>query len=276
LDRRTFSGWIFKAPFAAALLNAVPSSRDRNGGRHHDLNLQYALLVATVKGDYGGVISAIRSGADPNYRMMVKFGLAPDFRVSSRPTLFFPAERDHLKVCKALLDAGADPNLTTEELGDGDFHVLHHALSHDVVKLLLSRGANANPGGITVLSPYIYGDESFRTFKLLIDRGANVNALDPYRETTLSFALGYAGGAKQIQYLLQRNAKLFAQGSDHRDPRSLLEIATRRLHWDSESLKEFRASKNKDHDLEMRKVESVENSSRVLDIVKQFPSYEVS
>jgi ankyrin repeat protein len=93
-----------------------------------------------------------------------------------------------LGVLKVLLDHGADP--------DGkdrwDWSLLHYACEElDLAKLLLDKGANPNAvGNERGLRPLHLTADKGRTaaVQLLIRRGADVHAKDYYGRTALSYA----------------------------------------------------------------------------------------
>jgi ankyrin repeat protein len=128
----------------------------------------------------------------------------------------------HWRLCKFLLEQGADVNRAAHDTGET---ALHNALSKTdrlvydrVVKVLLANGADpntkTNPGietgafmrdcrtkGETPLHrAAAFGDEE--TIKLLLDAGAVVDAKDMHGDTPLSWASWYGRPAPVLRLLL--------------------------------------------------------------------------
>ncbi|KAK2467970.1 hypothetical protein APHAL10511_000265 [Amanita phalloides] len=126
-------------------------------------------------------------------------------------TMHIAAEYKHIDIVKYLLSKGADANAKTRQTGN----VLHAASvigNTEVVQLLLDMGAdvNANDG---FDSPLHAASEKghLETVRVLLDRGANVNATSGTYGHALQGATanGYIEVAK---LLLERGANANAQG----------------------------------------------------------------
>jgi ankyrin repeat protein len=132
--------------------------------------------------------------------------------LTATPLLALAIYRSPLRMLRALLDRGADPNY---EALDG-FPSIYAALStsrddrHAIIDLLLDRGADVNAQGINDYTPLHYAvslrDE--RAIAILLARGANPSLktrVDDYA-TPLEEAerRGNHEGAAMLRRLLQR------------------------------------------------------------------------
>ncbi len=130
----------------------------------------------------------IRKGANVNSQA---WGYAPAMEViwSGYTNATKPADIPSvLGVLKVLLDHGADPDAKDR----WDWSLLHYSCEElDLAKLLLDKGANPNAvENERGLRPLHLAADEGRTaaVKLLISRGADVNAKDYYGHTALSYA----------------------------------------------------------------------------------------
>ena len=108
-----------------------------------------------------------------------------------------------LEATQLLIDAGTDPN----ELGHGNVLAIHDA-SLEVVKYLISVGANVNKIGYEECTPLMYEVyvRNIKNVQYLIKQGVDVNyqrKLDGY--TSLHFAAQRCG-LEMIQLLLKHGA----------------------------------------------------------------------
>jgi ankyrin repeat protein len=116
----------------------------------------------------------------------------------------------HWRLCKFLIEQGADVNRPMEDTGETPMHSAicsHRGSSNLVVKVLLSQGANPNcitkhdvetggfmrdcrtKGETPLHRAAAFGDEEM--IQMLLDAGATVNAKDMNGETPLSWASWY-------------------------------------------------------------------------------------
>jgi ankyrin repeat protein len=103
------------------------------------------------------------------------------------------ARKNAPKVMEAVLKAGADP---VSLLSSGD-NVPRYAVSRDnadpeVVKVLLDNGIHANwrpPGGNQSLLQSAVTGQNLPVMKLLVDRGADINYVNPFTGSALHYAL---------------------------------------------------------------------------------------
>ena len=178
-------------------LGADPNKKNDAGGT--------ALMWAAR--DLGKIRLLVNHGADVNAR-------SEDHRTA----LMIAARRPGaVKIVKFLLDKGANPNPNSKPVGESS--PLMEALTsgdETIVKLLLDRGADASAtaemgltiavvnechhalewiaGRMTNKEPFtialqntaVFGDE--KAVRLMLDRGADVNAFDPFGKSPLMYA----------------------------------------------------------------------------------------
>lgn len=206
---------------------------------YHHQQASHTLIVAIKAKHISTALTALKAGADPNTRedalpsrsfsAFIKQLLDKCFhpRPKTAPSADKPlaALALHFKVSKtydpslvkALLEAGADPNVTI--LDSGASPLLWAAMDGDtqVVRLLLQY--HANPGvvdsnGVTTLqgASMVIGNVSIpdkvKCVSLLLNAGANINAQDNSGGTALMFACMEPGdeNIEIVRTLLQHHA----------------------------------------------------------------------
>ncbi|KAI6235435.1 SOCS box domain-containing protein [Aphelenchoides besseyi] len=129
--------------------------------------------------------------------------------------------QDHYDCAKLLLEQGADPNT---RYFDGPQITLVEPREYQYIRLLLEFGANPNVLSRKGISPLMksceLGEVTFRTSKLLIEHGADVNAVNfksSYPMSVLHYAVG-SGDLQTVKLLLEHGAKvnLEVDSSHHR------------------------------------------------------------
>ena len=124
-------------------------------------------------------------------KLLLKAGANPDAPSDAGPPLLWACGHGRTEVAEMLLDAGADPNGSSE---DGVTALLAAAAAGEteIVKLLLKRGADPNgkigedggsgEGGVKVTPLFVAANEgNKRMVELLVDAGASANAKDEVR-----------------------------------------------------------------------------------------------
>ncbi len=152
-----------------------------------------ALVRAAQRGDAEAVARAIARGADLNRRTSV-FG-ADNF--TGWTAMMWVAYRQNAEVVRLLTDAKADLN-PEDRFGRTALHVVfdgsHRGASERVVRFLLEAGADPMSrmhNGVTPLHLAVNrGDVA--SILLLIEAGADVNAVTTDGQTVLSNALNYS------------------------------------------------------------------------------------
>ena len=153
-----------------------------------------ALLHAAKYGRLEAVNLMLKAGADVNERC--------ETRHSEQITpLVMAICCGHAAVVSALVEAGADVQLTSELFQDGGQGIwapppLLIAKSPEIMKLLLDAGANpntvlsdTNPDMTTLLHALTLCDEGVHRARLLLEAGADPNAIDAEGHTPLDYAL---------------------------------------------------------------------------------------
>ena len=141
----------------------------------------------------GGVTELLNRGFDPNTK-----------NEKGQPGLTIAMQERSLKAARALLAA---PSTDVNALNTvGESALMMAALKGDMdgATMLLERGAQVNKSGCTPLHYAATGPEP-RLVRLLIDRGAELNARSPNGTTPLMMAAQY-GSEDSVNLLLERGA----------------------------------------------------------------------
>ena len=182
-----------------------------------------AILKATYSGRKEVVAVLLASGIDLNVFEAAATGQTDRVRVLVKrdPTLanafssdgFMPlglaAFFGHLETVNALLDAGAEVNVTTREsMKVTPLHSAAAAKQVAIARVLIGRGAKVNAAqpesGFTPLhEAALNGDIEFA--RLLLEHGADINAKMKDGKTPLTFALK-GGHTEMASFLLDRGA----------------------------------------------------------------------
>jgi ankyrin repeat protein len=209
------------------------------------------LLAAVQNRYYQLAVDLLAAGADPN--IANHGGWTPLYIATDNRNIEagdYPTRRpdmDHLDVIKALLDAGANPNLrmasSTETRTifthqwlheEGATPFLRAAQSGDLelMRLLLDYGADPNiptEAGVTPLMVaagigWVEGvtyewspQQTFETVQFLLDRGADVNAQDAVDGRTALMGAAHKGRPDVIQLLVDRGADMSLRDIGSRD-----------------------------------------------------------
>lgn len=136
------------------------------------------LHLALAEGHGDVAVFLIRNGADVNAKSAIL-----------GTPLHIAAQKGLLDVVQLLLEKGANPNVTSF-MGDTPLFWAVEESHFTIAKALLDAGAHVNAGGL-LGSPLHHAARKGRAdiVKLLISRGANVNAKDPGGATPLDVAV---------------------------------------------------------------------------------------
>ena len=136
----------------------------------------------------------------------VKLSLAEAVRINDIPQV------------KALLDAGADVNVT-DELGECPLHIAAVRGYLQAVSMLIAKGADVNAGDVRGLTPLHAAAWSGNNeiVELLIDKGADINAGDEDGVTPLH-AAALAGRNETVDLLIARGADVNVKNREGMTP----------------------------------------------------------
>lgn len=165
------------------------------------------LVTAARTGDTEQVAGLIALGADLNRKTSI-FG-ADNF--TGWTALMWAAHGRHSTSVQLLVDAGADSTIQ-DRFGRTALHIVFDGEGNgsfvSCVETLLVGGADvqvATTAGVTPLhSAVLRGDR--RSIELLIDAGADMNAVDMDGATVLYYAVFYRRDVEIVQLLLDRGA----------------------------------------------------------------------
>jgi ankyrin repeat protein/mono/diheme cytochrome c family protein len=225
---------VFFLSTSSAAQTPTPPSPDAHGNT--------PLHLAALRNDAGAVDTLLAHGADTNAlnsagasalhygtgsESIVKALLARDAAVDVvskdglSPLMTAVARPDSFAVVQLLIAAGADVNLGRKIGRRGGSSPLATAISggdHRTIKLLIERGAdvNASEGLAPLNSAAFMGD--LETARQLLDRGADINGNSTFAGPALNTSL-YAGHTEMTKLLIERGADLTVRSpSGHGTP----------------------------------------------------------
>jgi ankyrin repeat protein len=147
-----------------------------------------ALAEAAKKGDLRKVKELISSGHDIN-----------DAGKRGSP-LILAAQGGHMDVLKTLVEAGADPNITSA-MGATALNKAAELGNIPMLNYLLENGSQVGP-----LALIMAAREGFlKVVRILVDAGADLNATQHWGQTALMLA-AKNGHAAIVKYLLEKGA----------------------------------------------------------------------
>jgi ankyrin repeat protein len=186
---------------ATALHWAVPDAKKlqlllQKGG-HAD--------AKTVEGRTPLYVAAMLPAGAPSVRLLLEVGADVEAQTVLGATALFPAATTSAEITKLLLDHGANPNARAKS---GATPILM-TRGAEVIGLLLAGGADARArskaGETALMEAAIRGDVAGA--KLLLDKGAEVNASDHRGYSALMLAAQYDGDSPElVRLLLARGA----------------------------------------------------------------------
>lgn len=166
------------------------------------------LYVAAEKGDLAKVEKRIASGDDINTKGT--YGMS---------ALQAAAERQHAEVVHALLEAGADPNISGGLLDETPLKMAATYGYEAIVKSLIAAGAKVNTpdnAGVTALGMAANNVRPV-TVKILLAAGADSKATDRFGRTALFLAVG-GGNPETVTMLLAAGTQANVAANDGLSP----------------------------------------------------------
>src|SRR6266850_4617526 len=129
---------------------------------------------------------------------------------SSREALFAAIHRGAVDDVAHLLESGVNPNIVG---ADGTAALMAATLFANarMVELLLQHSADPNRAGVSGTTALMWAIPDLEKVRLLLARGANVNARSETGRTALLVAASYPGTTGVLRLLLDRGADLHAQ-----------------------------------------------------------------
>ena len=123
--------------------------------------------------------------------------------------IFEAVKNNDLVEIKSLLDKGADPNSADE---DGDYLLMYAAMysSIDCMQLLIEKGSNVNAKNKIEETALMWSLHDLAKMKLLIQHGADVNAKAKTGNTPLLIACIGHGKYDPVKLLIDKGADVFA------------------------------------------------------------------
>jgi uncharacterized protein len=167
-----------------------------------------------------------------------------------RSDIYFTVQIDKVRVIKALLAHGANPNarIQTEEprwpgaryhvdlIGATPFLLAAKAADLELMRLLLAHGADPVLGSKNHTTPLMAAaglayccaqdraseSDVLEAVTLLVELGADVNAVNDWNETAMHGA-AYRGANTVVQFLLKKGAKIDVKDNQGRTPLTIAE-----------------------------------------------------
>lgn len=166
--------------------------------------IEHGASVNDVKDDGStSLYAAVKNGDLIMIKVLLKAGAVVEKEDGPDETPLVRAVRDgNAEIVKTLLEASVD-SIRQASLNN----LLHEASNHDITKMFLDAGADANSvtkGGERPLFTAVMRND-LETTKLLLQAGAEVDAPDDRGETMLSYAAKY-GHEDMVKFLLKTGA----------------------------------------------------------------------
>ena len=173
---------------------------NRNGGDEEG----YELCYVCDAGNLNDVKKLVTEGVSLN-REYKTYGWNGE-----HSPLWYACRCDHVEVVRFLLDSEADPNYgKTHPLLPVCYWSSPNSLA--IARLLLDRGADVNAKGAFDVTPLIfscsYTKQPIELLELLIEKGAQINAVDEGGDNALSYAV-VSSHAEAAFFLLENESQV--------------------------------------------------------------------
>lgn len=171
---------------------------------------RHNIFTAAGLGDISAVTSLVNH--DPNVLQVRDY--------ENRTALHWAAKEGRLKTVKYLLDKGADIHATNQHKVSRSETALHYASKHvDISKILIEKGAKINAGdryGVTPLQ-YAARDGNIDVVKMLVSSGADVNIKDTYWGHCALHRAAAKGYKQIVELLLANGADVYVRDNTYKD-----------------------------------------------------------
>lgn len=173
-----------------------------------ELSGMTALMVASHRGYSNMVGELIKRGANVNLK-----------RYAGGTALLLAAGNGDVNTIKALLAAGANPRIKEVSFHAGEITplilIINSRTEHrlEAAEMLIAARAEINPRGRFMLSPLMHATKDLEMVKLLVSYGADVN-LGNIRGATPLMAAATDGTSAVVRYLLEKGADANARDKD--------------------------------------------------------------
>ena len=210
--RSTVHNFIAKALLSAAWVTLFLASgcaaSSAHGAGDYFQGKALQLAIASESGD-----------SDTIARLIKEEGVNPDTTFASRdgiPLIAWPLRARSLGGLNALLEAGADPNARESKHMNGEMIHFNNAMVFAAMMddprylaLLLKHGGDPNIRNVnneTLLFQAFISGNQWENVKLLIEKGANINAPNRASDDTILSSYTSRGGFDSAYWLLEHGA----------------------------------------------------------------------
>lgn len=172
------------------------------------------LINAAANGDTKRVLELLKKGVNINAYIE-----SHDLPLSGMTALMVASVHGHAETVRALVAAGANPNVTVFSPHAGEVTALTLTINSDhqhrleITEMLIAAKAEINPKGRFVISPLMHAVDDLEMVKLLVAHGAQVNQKN-FRGGTALMGAAVGGTAAVVRYLLEKGADANARDND--------------------------------------------------------------
>lgn len=154
-------------------------------------------------------------------------GMDPNAEFCSYSALYRAVKNGHVEVVRCLLAHGADPNRRASWSGDRVLRVACERESPEMVRLLLEAGADPdhrnNITGQTALMELAGSNKHIPLMKMLLEHGADIQAVCVLRGMTALAHACWRGTAKVVHFLITQGADVTVLDEESRCARDYIQ-----------------------------------------------------